>query len=185
MSSGSQLHELTSPTLPLVEAADARWYALQTRSRHEKKVAERLQEQGIEVFLPLVSQVHQWSDRRKQVEVPLFAGYVFVRLVFTPELYYRVCNVDGSCGFVGPRGGGASIPEEQIDAVRALVGHRVPWSNHPFLEVGQRVRIRGGSLDGVEGIFLSRNGDRTLVVSVDVIQRSMSVHIEGYQVEAI
>ena len=93
--------------------------------------------------------------------------------------------VDGVLRFVGPGGLGISIPEEQIEAVRRLVAEQLPYCSHPFLKIGQRVRIRGGSLDGVEGILTSRSGDRTLVVSIDAIQSSLAVRIEGYDVEPI
>jgi transcription antitermination factor NusG len=86
---------------------------------------------------------------------------------------------------VGDRGEGAPIPDEQINTVRSLVEGQLPWSTHPFLKIGQRVRIRSGALDGLEGILVSRNGDRTLVISVDAIQRSLAVRVEGYEVEPI
>jgi transcription antitermination factor NusG len=108
-----------------------------------------------------------------------------VKLVPSNERRYRVLNVGGVFGFVGVRGEGIAIPDEQIEAVRALVTEQLPWSSHPFLKIGQRVRIRGGSMDGVEGILVARNGDRTLVVSVDAIQRSIAVRIEGYDVEPL
>jgi transcription antitermination factor NusG len=86
---------------------------------------------------------------------------------------------------VGASGEGVAIPEEQIDAVRGLIEGPMPWSSHPFLKIGQRVRIRSGALDGLEGILVSRNGDRTLVISVDAIQRSLAVRVEGYEVEPV
>ena len=92
--------------------------------------------------------------------------------------------VDGVFAFVGPRGEGTPIPDAQIDAVRTLVEGPLPWSSHPFLKIGQRVRIRNGALEGIEGILVSRSGESTLVISVDAIQRSMAVRIEGYDVEA-
>jgi transcription antitermination factor NusG len=144
-----------------------------------------LREQGLDTFLPTVVETHRWSDRRKKVEVPLFGCYVFVKLVPSNERRYRVCNVDGVFGFVGVRGEGTPIPEEQIEAVRTLITQQLPWSYHPFLKIGQRVRIRGGSLDGVEGILSARNGDDTLIVSVDAIQRSLAVRIQGYDVEPV
>jgi transcription antitermination factor NusG len=184
MSSTLQCWE-SSSVVPLLAAETASWYAVQTRARHEKVVAGRLREQGLDTFLPVSSEVHRWSDRRKKVEVPLFGCYVFVKLVLSDECRYRVCNVDGVFGFVGVRGQGIAIPDEQIEAVRALLAGQLPWSSHPFLKIGQRVRIRGGSLDGVEGILAARNGDRTLIVSVDAIQRSLAVRIEGYDVEPL
>lgn len=184
MSSSNQSWEFSLPT-PMIAAEAESWYAVQTRARHERVVASRLQEQGLDTFLPLVSEVHRWSDRRKKVEVPLFGCYVFVKLALSNERRYRVCNVDGVFGFVGVRGQGIAIPDEQVEAVRTLVAEQLPWSSHPFLKIGQRVRIRGGSLDGVEGILVARNGDRTLIVSVDAIQRSLAVRIEGYDVEPV
>jgi transcriptional antiterminator NusG len=161
------------------------WYALQTRSRHEKIVVQRLQERGVTTFLPVVTEVHRWSDRKKSVEVPLFHCYVFAKFAPNRTERLRVLRVDGVFGLIGAGGEGAPIPQEQIDAVRSLVGGQVPWSAHPFLSIGQRVRIRSGALNGVEGILVSRNGDRTLVISVDAIQRSLAVRVEGYQVEAV
>jgi transcription termination/antitermination protein NusG len=161
------------------------WYGLQTRPRHEKIVAHRLEERGVTTFLPLVTEVHRWSDRKKSVEMPLFSCYVFARFVPNRSDRLRVLRVDGVFGLVGDRGEGAPIPDAQIDTVRSLVGGQLPWSTHPFLKIGQRVRIRSGALDGLEGILVSRNGDRTLVISVDAIQRSLSVRVEGYEVEPV
>jgi len=168
-----------------VQEGEAAWYAVQTFPRHEKAVAERMQRQGVTVFLPMVNEVHRWSDRRKNVQLPLFNCYVFVQIVARNEERIRVLRTDGVISFVGARGQGTPIPEEQIDAVRAVVAHGRAYGSHPFLKSGQRVRIRGGALDGIEGVFLSQNGDRTLVVSVDAIQRSLVVRIDGYEVEAI
>jgi transcriptional antiterminator NusG len=163
----------------------AAWYAVHTFPRHEKAVADRMQRQGVRVFLPTVNEVHRWSDRRKNVQLPLFNCYVFVQITPRNEERIRVLRTDGVISFVGTRGQGTPIPEEQIEAVRAVVAHGLSCGSHPFLKTGQRVRIRGGALDGVEGIFLSQNGDRSLVVSVDAIQRSLVVRIDGYKVDVI
>jgi transcription antitermination factor NusG len=161
------------------------WYGLQTRPRHEKIVAQRLEERGVTTFLPLVTEVHRWSDRKKSVQMPLFGCYVFARFVPNRTERLRVLRVDGVFGLVGMRGEGTPIPDGQIDAVRNLVEGEVAWSAYPFLKIGQRVRIRSGALNGVEGILISRNGDRTLVISVDAIQRSLAVRVEGYEVEPV
>jgi transcription termination/antitermination protein NusG len=170
-----------SQPLPQVETES--WFGLHTRPRHEKIVVQRLEERGVTAFLPLVTEVHRWSDRKKSVQLPLFSCYVFAK--FTPNRLdrLRVLRVDGVFGLVGARGEGTVIPDEQIDAVRSLVETQLPWSFHPFLKIGQRVRIRSGVLDGLEGILVSRNGDRSLVISVDAIQRSLAVRVEGYEVE--
>lgn len=184
MSAGNQSLESSSVT-PIVTTDVEQWYAVHTRARHERAVAHRLRDQGVNTFLPLVTEVHRWSDRRKSVEVPLFGCYVFVKLPPTGEDRLRVLRIEGVFRFVGTRGVGTPIAESQIEAVRTLIGQQVPWSTHPFLQIGQRVRVRGGSLDGVEGILLSRNDDNTLVISVDAIQRSLAVRIQGYDVEPV
>lgn len=177
MSSG-QMFEVEAATAG-VESYRQSWYAVQTRARHEKVVAERLRYAGVETFLPLITEVHRWSDRRKTVELPLFTCYVFVRLAPSNEERLRVRQIDGVVNFVGVHGQGVAIPNEQIDAVQTILAGKLSPLVCPFLKAGQRVRIRGGALDGVEGIFQTRNGDQTLVISVDAIQRSLSVRIEG------
>lgn len=161
----------------------ARWYALMTRARNERAVANQLQKRGIEAFLPSITEIHKWKDRKKRVEIPLFSCYVFLRTVLTPEQHHRVCNLDGAFSVVGVRGEGLAIPDEQIEAVRAVVIQELGFTSHPFLKIGQRVRVRGGAMDGIEGILQARNGQDTLVISIDAIQRSLAIRVEGYQVE--
>jgi transcription antitermination factor NusG len=158
---------------------------VQTRARHEKVIAQQLRDKGVTTFLPLVREVHGWSDRRKTIDLPLFSCYVFARVLPSNEDRLRVLVVDGVLRFVGPGGQGIPIPEEQIEAVRRLVEEELPFCSYPFLKIGQRVRIRSGALDGVEGILVARSGGRTLVVSIDAVQRSLAVRIEGYDVEPI
>jgi transcription antitermination factor NusG len=174
-----------APVSPAATPEAMQWYAIRTRSRHEKVVERQLQGQGIEVFYPVVTQVHQWSDRRKQVECPLFAGYAFVRILPSAEERVRVLRTQGVVELVGGQGQGIPIPADQIEAVRAVAAGNMAFSQHVFLKVGQRVRVRGGSLDGVEGILVAHNGNRNLVISVEPIQRSLSISIEGYQVEPV
>jgi transcription antitermination factor NusG len=184
MSTVNQSWESTSAS-PIVSPGLENWFAVHTRARHERVIAHRLRELGVNTFLPLVTEVHRWSDRKKSVELPLFGCYVFVKLCPTGEERLRVLRIDGVLKFVGARGLGTPIAESQIEAVRTLIGQQIPWSAHPFLQIGQRVRVRGGALDGVEGILLARNDDSTLVVSIDAIQRSLAVRIQGYDVEPL
>jgi transcription antitermination factor NusG len=160
------------------------WYAIRTRSRHEKMVSEQLEQQGIETFLPLVKRTHKWSDRMKEVQLPLFGGYNFVRVVLSSPERLRVLQAYGVAGFVGINGAGTAIPESQIQDIRTLLASKVPFEEHPFLKVGQRVRIRGGCLDGVEGVLSAQNGDQSLMISLEPIQRSLSIRIQGYTLEA-
>ena len=161
------------------------WYAVRTRSRHEKLVERQLRGYGVEVFAPVISQIRQWSDRRKVVELPLFAGYAFVRIATSHEQRDTVLRTQGVVELVGAQGQGTPIPAEQIEAVRAVIAGNMPFIEHVFLKVGQRVRVRGGALDGVEGILIANNGSRSLVISVEPIHRSLSIRIEGYQVEPV
>jgi transcription antitermination factor NusG len=169
----------------LPTAVSTQWFAVRTRSRHEKVVERGLRGQGLEVFYPVVNQIRQWSDRKKLVETPLFAGYTFVRIAPTPGQRVNVLRTQGVVELVGAQGQGIPIPEDQIEAVRAVAALNLPFTQHVFLKVGQRVRVRGGSLDGVEGVLVANNGSRNLVISVEPIQRSLSIRIEGYQVEAV
>jgi transcription antitermination factor NusG len=172
--------ECGSPALPMA-ATSSYWYAIQTRSRHEKAAATQLSGRGITTFLPLVNELRRWSDRCKAVQLPLFPGYAFVRISRSAEERARVLRVDGVVSFVGAHGEGARIPDVQIEDIRRLV-NTVQCTSYPFLKVGQRVRIRGGCLEGIEGILVARNGNRTLVISVEPIQRSIAVSIENFDI---
>jgi transcription antitermination factor NusG len=168
----------------LVSVNKLRWYAIRTRSRHEKVVGRQLQAQGIQVFLPLVTCVRQWSDRHAEIELPLFPGYTFVRIVYFSEDRIRILKAGGVVSFVG-QNSGVPIPDEQIETVRAILTQKVPVKHHPFLRVGQRIRVRSGSLKGVEGILVAVNGSRTLVISVEPIERSLCIKLDGYDVEVV
>jgi|SRR5215471_15683129 len=161
------------------------WYAVLTRARHEKTVAHRLGEKGVTTFYPTVTEVHRWSDRKKTVELPLFSCYLFVKLIPSNEDRQRVLRIDSVLGLVGTDRMGTPIPSEQIDAVRTLVAEKLPYSCYPYLKTGQRVRVRSGALDGVEGILMSRKGDRKLILSIDAMQRSLAIEIDGYDMEPV
>jgi transcription antitermination factor NusG len=177
--------EAAAITAPSPQASLESWFAVHTYARHEKVVAQDPREAGLTSFLPLFKQVRQWSDRRKVVELPLFGCYVFVRFAPNSEERLRALRVNGVLRFVGNHGMGIPIPDEQIDAVRMVVEEGLPLGSHPFLKIGQRVRVRNGALSGLEGILLARSGERTLVISLDAIQRSMHVRIEGYDLEPV
>lgn len=170
---------------PLATVGEYSWFAVQTKARHEKRVAAELTEKGVAVFLPLSTEVHQWSDRKRKVELPLFTTYVFVRIGENRNHRVNVLETNGVFRFVGIRGTGVPIPDEQIESLQTIIREKVPFSPHPFLDVGQKVRIRGGSLDGICGILLAINDDRSLIVSVDSVQRSLAIQIDGYGVEPI
>jgi transcription antitermination factor NusG len=161
------------------------WFAVQTRPRHEKKVSLGLKEKGVHCFLPLHREKRRWSDRWKWVELPLFSHYVFVQIPGTTEQRVRVLQTSGVVQFAGAPSYGTPIPDEQIESLQAMVRHRVPLVPHDFLKVGERVRIRGGALNGIEGILAAIKNDRSLIVSVDLIQKSVAIRIEGFEVERL
>jgi transcription antitermination factor NusG len=166
-------------------ADELSWFAVQTKPRHEKKAAAELQEKGISAFLPLCSEKRQWSDRQRVVELPLFPQYVFVRIAQSLNTRVLVLRTNGITSFVGMRGMGIPIPDEQIERVQTVLAHGIPVSPHLFMNVGKRIRIRGGALDGLQGILTAVNGDQTLVVSVELIQRSLAIRIKGFTIEPV
>jgi len=182
------LQQIATKTVPEAVAAMPResfWYAVHTSPRHEKKVAGELRRKGIETFLPLYPEAHQWSDREQIVDVPLFPQYVFVRISVDSNERVGVLRTSGVISFVGARGVGVAIPEVQIAGVRSVIEHRLCANPCSFLDVGKRVRVRGGSLNGVEGILLGLKGDETLVISVQLIQKSLTISVKGFKVEPI
>jgi len=156
------------------------WYAAYTCSRHEKRVAEQLEERGIEHFLPLYRSVRRWKDRKKELELVLFPGYVFVRLDLADRL--RVLQLPGVVRFVSFNGQPASLPGDDIEGLRNGLSHRLVAEHHPFLNVGRRVRVVSGPLSGAQGILVRRRNDSRLVISVEAIMRSVAVEIDATDV---
>jgi transcription antitermination factor NusG len=169
------------PALPF----PVQWFAVQTLARHEKRVEAQLLKKRISTYLPVLQKVQQWSDRRKEVQLPLFGCYLFVRIPPLCEERLQVLKTFGVLSFVGSEGQGTAIPDEEIESIRAILREKVPYGLHPFVRTGMKVRIRGGSLDGVEGILVGRNRDQSVVVSVQLLQRSLAIRVEGYQIELI
>ena len=165
------------------EPENSSWFAVQTRPRHEKKVSLGLKEKGIHSFLPLRRERRQWSDRQQWIELPLFSHYVFVQIPETAESRVSVLRTSGVLRFAGMPGCGTPVPEQQIENLRAIMDQRIPLTPHEFVNVGDRVRIRGGALHGIEGILAAIKNDRSLVVSVDLIQKSVAIRIDGFEVE--
>jgi transcription antitermination factor NusG len=161
------------------------WYAIHARSRHEKRVTGQLAEKGIVTYLPTLRQLHYWSDRRKSVDVPLFPCYSFVRMLDCVAARIAVLRTPGVVNFVGPRGRASSIPDKQIEDIRTALAQNAGCDRYPFLTVGQHVRIRGGTLDGVEGVLVALRGKRSLVISVEAIRQSLAICVEGYQIDVL
>lgn len=169
----------------VLQVENSFWFAVQTRPRHEKKVSVELLEKGLLSFLPLQRQQRQWSDRQKWIELPLFSNYVFVRMGGDAEQRTRVLRTMGVVRFAGASGHGTPIPEVQIEDLRAIVKRRIPMAPHAFVNVGEKVRIRGGALNGIEGVLMAIKDNRRLVVSVDLIQKSVAIQLDGFEVERV
>ena len=131
-----------------------RWYALRTRSRHEKIVRDQLANQGIEPLLPTVKRMSQWKDRKKEIEVPLFSGYCFVR--FASDHKLPVLKTIGVVDIVGSGHRPEAIPDEEIAAIKTLMTSVLPHDPHPYLHEGMRVEVIRGPLQGLHGILLRK-----------------------------
>ena len=153
------------------------WYAIQTLSRHEKVVRRQLEMQNVEHFLPTTRRVSQWSDRKKQVEVPLFAGYCFARFSLADRL--PVLQSQGVVGVVGSGGMPESIPDDEIESLRRLIHSASNYMCHPYLKEGMFVQVVRGPLEGVRGRLIRQAKQCRLVLSVMLIQRSVSIEIEA------
>jgi transcription antitermination factor NusG len=153
-----------------------RWYALRTKSRHEKLVRDQLDKQGIEPLLPTVKRLSQWKDRRKEIEVPLFSGYCFVRFGLGAKL--PVQKVTGVVEIVGSGSRPEPIPDDEIDALRRLMTSVLPYDPHPYLHEGMKVEVVRGPLQGVHGILLRKEKRHRLVIGVHLIQQAAAVEID-------
>jgi transcriptional antiterminator RfaH len=176
-------YQLAAFESPEISQQQPQWYAIHVRARHEKKVADELRSRNVEVLLPVQAVKTRWSDRWKLVEKPLFSCYVFVNVPLMRDVRLSVLRLYGALGFVGSKSGPLAIPENEIDAVRRVLDQNLNVSSHPYCNVGQRVRVRGGVLDGLEGILTEADGERRIVLSIQTVQRSVSVSIQGYEIE--
>jgi transcription antitermination factor NusG len=152
------------------------WYAAYTHPRHEKKVAQQLQERGIEHFLPIYRSVRKWKDRRKELDLVLFPGYVFVHTPLRERL--RVLQLPGVVRFVSFNGQPAALPGDDIEALRNGLAQGLRLDHHPYLTVGRRVRVIHGPLTGAHGILLRIKNNWRLVIAIDAIMRSVCVEID-------
>ncbi len=166
-----------------VSLAPAFWFALRTRARHEKQVRDRLQAYGFEPLLPVVTRMSQWKDRRKEVEFPLFSGYCFVRFRWEDRL--SVANVTGVVSIVGAGSRPEPIPDEEIDAIRALMVSRLMCGAHPYLREGMMVEVTRGPLEGLRGILVRREKRHRLVISVHLIKQAAAVEIDDCDVAPV
>ena len=157
-----------------------RWYALRTRSRHEKRVRDKLVGLGVKQLLPTLSRLNQWKDRRKLVELPLFPGYCFACFPWADRL--QVLTVPGVVSIVGGGGQPEAISEEEIHALRALMDSTLAYDAHPYLREGMAVRVIRGPLEGIQGILVRKEKHYRLVISVHLIKQAAFVEIDAADV---
>lgn len=159
------------------------WYAAYTSANHEKRVAIQMGLRSVEHFLPLYDSVRRWKDRRVRLELPLFAGYVFVRLALRDRL--QVLQVSGVVRLVGFNGLPCALPESEIETMRTCLSRRAFLAPHPYVQVGSRVRIKAGPLEGLEGLVIRKKNRLRFVISLDLINRSAAVDVEEADLESI
>jgi transcription antitermination factor NusG len=165
----------TMPVLTSEVWQQPRWYALKTRSRHEKRVRDQLVQRDIDTFLPVHDCWRQWKDRKKKVELPLFPGYCFARFPLVERL--RVLNVLGVAELVSIAGRPEPIEERELTAIQQLVSTKLQYDPHPFLEEGMDVEVVRGPLAGVRGKLLRKDRITRLVLAVTLVRQAAVVEI--------
>jgi transcription antitermination factor NusG len=174
MEAATQVH--AAETFLAEASANALWHAAYTHARHEKKVAQQLAERGIDYFLPVYHSVRRWKDRRKELDLVLFPGYLFVKLAHAQRL--RVLQLPGIVRFVSFNGQPAALPANDIEALRNGLLQGVRAEHHPYLTVGRKVKVVHGPLAGAQGILLRTKPNCRIVISIDAIMRSVAVEID-------
>jgi transcription antitermination factor NusG len=170
---------------PMVSAKyyEPRWYAAYTNANHEKRVAQQLGQRSIEHLLPLYQSTRRWKDRWMKLQLPLFPGYVFIYLALRDRL--QVLQVPGVVRLVGFDGAPCALPQEDIEAIQTCLDRGGQIQPHPFLQVGRSARVKSGPLQGLQGIILRRKNRARLVLSFDLIMRSVAVEVDESDLEPL
>ncbi|MGE5443073.1 MAG: transcription termination/antitermination protein NusG [Ignavibacteriales bacterium] len=159
------------------------WYAVYTKSRHEKVAEINLKNRGVTTFLPLREVVSRWKDRNKTINLPLFPSYVFVKI--GPMDMHNVMYTKGVLKVVGCNGTPVPVPAEQVEAVRSLIQSRLKYDPYPYLDAGREVLIKSGPLQGIIGKILEKRSKHRFVLSIDLIKKSVSVEIDIVDMEPL
>jgi transcription antitermination factor NusG len=167
----------------LPKMGELRWFAAHTCANHEKSVSRQLELRSVDTFLPLYEKVSHWKDRRVKLQLPLFPGYIFVRVAIEEKL--QVLEIPSIVRLVGFNGHPTPLPEEEMQRLRHSLDGRVGVQPHPYLQVGRRVRIKSGALKGLDGILLKKKNGYRFVVSLDLIQRSIAVELDAGEIEVL
>ena len=175
----------TQALFPELQLAVPMWYAVYSRSNFERKLAGTLESKGVECFLPAIQEKHRWKDRKKTIEVPVFPGYVFVRIPNNVDHRLRILQTEGAIRILGHSGSIEPIPESEVESVRILMTSGLRIFGHVFLREGARVRVRSGPLRDVEGVLIRFKNQDRLVLSVNLLAQSIAVEIDIADVEAV
>lgn len=165
----------------LGEPSTSPWYALYTVARHEKSVAGEIERRGLSCFLPVYRSVRRWKDRRKELDLVLFPGYVFVQIA--PQKMLQVLQLPGAVRIVTFNGQPAALSEHEITSLRSRLSSSCHMEPHPYLCVGRRVRVRSGPMQGLEGIIQRQRDKCRLIFTIDLIMRSVAVEVDEADVE--
>jgi len=165
------------------ESYEPHWYAVYTSANHEKRVALQLGQRSVEHFLPLYDSQRRWKDRRVQLQLPLFPGYVFIHLALRDRL--QVLQIPGVAKLVGFNGTPTALAPEEIETLRRGLQGGLRAEPHPFLTVGRRVRIIAGPFAGLEGILKRKKSNLRVVVSLELIQRAVAVDVDAADVQGV
>jgi transcription antitermination factor NusG len=171
--------------LPASMAAchEPRWFAAYVTARHEKQVAMQFERRGIPYFLPVYRSIRRWKDRRKELELPLFPSYIFVNIAMRDRL--QVQSVPSVVQFVSFHGMPAELPEHEIETLRNGLSRTGRVEPHPFLKVGRRVRVHSGAMKGIEGILVRIKDIFRVVITIELIQRSVAMEVDEADIEPI
>jgi transcription antitermination factor NusG len=184
MGNAAQGLEPTKYSLPNeMTTARVHWYATYTCANHEKQVAAELQLRALECFLPLYRSVRRWKDRRMTLDLPLFPGYLFVRLALRDRV--RVLQIPSVVHLVSFSGHPVAIPDDEMDQLRRSLSHSLRAEPHPFLTAGRRVRIIQGPLTGCEGILRRQKNKFRFVISIDLIRSACAVDVDAADIRPI
>ena len=173
---------LSTPASTHLPDPAERWYAVWTRIRHEQVVRTQLDEKGLAAFLPTISRWSRWKDRKKQIDVPLFPGYVFARFPAGERL--KVLKCSGVVSIVSFNGEPAAVPDHEIDSIRTLLASTLPYDPCPTIKTGSIVEVSHGPLKGVIGRLMRKGSQDRLVLSVDLIGQAVSVQVDAADVRA-
>jgi transcription termination/antitermination protein NusG len=167
--------------MPASDAGESRWFAAYTSPRHEKHVSRQMQNRGIQNFLPLYKSIRRWKDRRKELDLPVFPGYLFVRMALRERV--SVLQVPGVVQLVSFQGRPTPLPDAEIEMLQRQLCQSGRLQPHPFLTVGRRVRVMNGPMAGIEGILARKKDKFRVVLSIELIQRSVAVEIDLSDIE--